>query len=134
MLQSEGYEVDTASDGQLAWEKLIQQPGTYEAVLLDLQMPRMDGLHLMRALREQESGWATPLLVMSANREALQQAVESGGCQVLEKPFDLAAVLALIDSCLACHAEHPREEGVRSYIGAVRQASNEVAHSFGIPL
>ena len=47
--------------------------------------------------------WATPLLVMSANRESLQQAVEFGGCQVLEKPFDLAAVLALIDRCLACH-------------------------------
>ena len=103
VLHSEGYEVDTACDGQLAWEKLIQQPDTYAAVMLDLQMLRMDGLHLMRALRQQEAGWATPLLVMSANREALQQAVGFGGCQVLEKPFDLAAVLALIDSCLACH-------------------------------
>jgi len=55
-LQSEGYEVDTASDGQFAWEKLTQQPGTYEAVILDLQMPRMDGLRLIRVLRQQEAG------------------------------------------------------------------------------
>jgi len=38
---------------------------------------------------------------MSANHEALLQAVELGGCQVLEKPLDLAAVLALVASCLA---------------------------------
>ena len=101
VLQSEGYEVDTASDGQLAWEKLIQQPDTYAAVLLDLQMPRMDGLQLIRALQQQEACLVAPLLAMRANREALQPAVEVGGCQVLEKPFDLAAVLVLVDSCLA---------------------------------
>ncbi len=101
LLQSEGYEVDTASDGQFAWGQLDQQPGTYDAVMLDVQMPRMDGLQLLQALRRQETGWAAPLLVMSANREALQQAVELGGCQVLEKPFDREMILTPVASCLA---------------------------------
>lgn len=100
LLESEGYAVDTASDGQLAWEKLTQQPGTYEAVLLDLEMPRMTGLQLIQALWQAEAVRAYPLLVMSADSEALQQAVRMGVSDVLEKPFDLDRLLALVATSL----------------------------------
>jgi DNA-binding response OmpR family regulator len=95
LLKSEGYEIDTASDGQCAWEHLSRQPGAYAAVLLDMGLPRLNGVQLIQRLQRQEDAWAHSLMVMSANREALQQAVEMGACYVLEKPFDLDALLAL---------------------------------------
>jgi CheY-like chemotaxis protein len=101
LLESEGYAVDTACDGQIAWEKLESQPGAYEAVFLDVNLPRMTGLQLIRALRQQETGRISPLVAMSANREALNQAAALGVRHVLEKPFDLEAVLALASTCVA---------------------------------
>jgi two-component system alkaline phosphatase synthesis response regulator PhoP len=100
LLESEGYYVDTASDGQSAWEKLNHHPGIYEAVLLDVCMPRMDGLQLIQMLWQQKAVWTRSLIVLSANSEALQQATRMGVCHVLEKPFDLDAVLALVSTCL----------------------------------
>ena len=101
LLEDEGYKVDTANDGQSAWEKLAQQPGAYEVVVLDVEMPHMDGLQLLRALRQPDVYHAHQLLVMSASSEALQQAVGMGVSHVLEKPFDLEALLALVATSLA---------------------------------
>lgn len=50
LLEDEAYEVDTAPDGFIAWEKLAQQPGKYEAILLDMHLPGLDGLQLLQAL------------------------------------------------------------------------------------
>ena len=100
LLESEGYTVDTASDGQIAWEKLARQMGTYAAVLTDIEMPHMNGLQLLQALKQPEADWGHPLLVMSANSEALQQAMRLGACQVLEKPFDLEVVLEMVATSL----------------------------------
>ena len=101
LLESEGYAVEIASDGQSAWEHLASQPGAYEAVFLDLHLPRMTGLQLIGELRQQEAGGVWPLVAMSADREALQQAVALGVRHVLEKPFDLEAVLALVSTRVA---------------------------------
>lgn len=101
LLEDEGYAVDSASDGQIAWEKLAQQPGTYDAILLDVEMPHMNGLQLIQALRQSEAVWAYSLIVMSANSEALQRVAGMGVGHVLEKPFDLEAVLALVATSLA---------------------------------
>jgi CheY-like chemotaxis protein len=103
LLESEGYEVETASNGQSAWEKLAPQPGIYAVVLIDIEMPRMNGLQLLRALKQLEADWVPPLLVMSANSEALQQAIGIGASHVLEKPFDLEVVLTLVATSLAWH-------------------------------
>lgn len=77
-LESEGYEVDTAEDGLLAWEKLTHQSANYEAILLDLTMPRMNGLQLIQALREQKETCLSQVIVISANEvDAQQDAIAS---------------------------------------------------------
>jgi CheY-like chemotaxis protein len=102
LLEDEGYEVDTASDGLMAWGKLEHQSGSYGAILLDLTMPGMDGLRLIQLLRQQEEAWLQFIIVISADLDAIRQAVRLGVCHVLVKPFDLERVLALVSTCYSC--------------------------------
>jgi CheY-like chemotaxis protein len=66
-----------------------------------MHLPRMTGLQVISALRQQESGRVWLLVAMSADREALQQAAALGVRHVLKKPFDLEAVLALVSARVA---------------------------------
>jgi DNA-binding response OmpR family regulator len=82
-LTSEGFEVITASNGLEGLEKVDQEPP--DVILLDLEMPVMDGRTFFRELRKQ--GNNTPVLILSAYgaREAQRELHADGS---LEKPFD----------------------------------------------
>ncbi len=68
LLEAGGLHVDTAVDGAQAIERLAQAPdGTYDAVLMDMQMPVMDGLTATRRLRAQARFAALPVIAMTAN-------------------------------------------------------------------
>lgn len=68
LLEAGGLHVDTAMDGAQAIERLAQAPdGTYDAVLMDMQMPVMDGLTATRRLRAQARFAALPVIAMTAN-------------------------------------------------------------------
>lgn len=109
-LTSEGYGVDRCFDGEEAWEYL--QAAEYDAVILDVMMPRLDGLSVLRRLRG--AGKRTPVLLLTA-RDAVADRVtglDSGANDYLVKPFALeelsARLRALIrsqsgagDSCLS---------------------------------
>lgn len=98
LLESEGYEVETATNGVAAWDKLVCQPEPYQAVLLDLTLPHMTGLQLIQALQQQHAALLRSVIVLSANTIALQQVLAMGIGHVLAKPFDLDTVLALLAS------------------------------------
>jgi DNA-binding response OmpR family regulator len=82
-LTSEGFEVITASNGLEGLEKVDQEPP--DVILLDLEMPVMDGRTFFRELRKQ--GNNTPVLILSAYgaRDAQRELHADGS---LEKPFD----------------------------------------------
>jgi CheY-like chemotaxis protein len=101
VLESEAYVVDTASDGLSALGKLIHQQAMPEIILLDLHMPRMNGLQLIAALRQQEAACLDSIIVLSADQDALQEASRLGIQHCLAKPFDLEALLELVSTCMA---------------------------------
>ncbi len=100
LLEEEAYEVDVAWDGLHAWNKLMTTAEMYDVIVLDLQMPRMDGLRLIQLLRRLRDTLLCSILVLSSDRDAIQQAISMGICHALVKPFDLDAVLAQISCCL----------------------------------
>lgn len=65
----------------------------YDLILLDLQMPRMSGFDVMRALRALHNGHRVGILVMSADPSAMLQSLEAGANSFLSKPFLLGDVL-----------------------------------------
>jgi two-component system OmpR family response regulator len=91
-LREDGYAVDTATDGADGLFKARGVP--YDAIVLDLMLPRMDGLTVLRELRG--AGRTTPVLVLTA-RDALQDRVkglDGGADDYLTKPFELAELAA----------------------------------------
>jgi CheY-like chemotaxis protein len=102
ILSLEGYIAETARDGREALALLETQP--YQAVLLDLMMPVMDGWELCRALAQRPAlRQRISVLLMSAG-EKLEQAQDLGADGYLAKPFDVNQLLEVLGP-LATQAE-----------------------------
>lgn len=97
-LQEAGFSVDTASDGEAGLRLALVHP--YDAVVLDLMLPRLDGLGLIRELRS--AGRATPVLVLSARDEVGDRVrgLDAGADDYLSKPFAFAELLARLRALL----------------------------------
>jgi two-component system response regulator HydG len=94
-LQQDGYEVESAADGPSALAKV--QETHYDIMLLDVKMPRMDGITVLKNLRESNAD--TAVVVMTAHG-AIQDAVEAmklGAYDYLLKPFDLEELSLIIE-------------------------------------
>lgn len=88
VLRREKFAVDSARDGWEAIEKLARND--YGAILLDLMMPRIDGLGVLHFLEENRPEMSEAVIVMSANLPGAVDAAREGRVsRVLEKPFDL---------------------------------------------
>ncbi len=101
LLEEEAYEVENANNGLAALDKIIQHKNAhqpYEAILLDLIMPCMNGLQLIQVLRHFDAAWLRSVIVLSGDQSAIQQAHRLGVCQSLTKPFNLETLLELISS------------------------------------
>jgi two-component system response regulator MprA len=110
-LRLEGYEVALAADGHEALERIDHRPP--DALVLDLLMPRVDGLELCRQLRH--SGDRTPVLMLTA-RDAVADRVtglDAGADDYLVKPFALDELLARIRALLRRSEPGGRREPLR---------------------
>ena len=99
-LRSSGYEVIEAVDGQDALDKIGER--RVDLVLTDQNMPRMDGLTLIRRLRDQERFQRTPILVLTteSSDEMKQAGRAAGATGWMVKPFDPARLLEVIGKVL----------------------------------
>ncbi len=102
ILESEGYTVATAENGLEALRAL--ETVSPELVLLDMQMPVLDGWEFARKLRER--GLRLTILVVSAAQEARRWAREIGACGALRKPFELFDLLEAVSQ--QCHVPGSR--------------------------
>lgn len=93
-MEDEGYSVDRCFNGQ---DGLDYALGTdYDVIILDIMMPRMDGLEMVRRLRK--NGSSTPVLFLTARDSVADrvQGLESGGDYYLVKPFDFQELMAVV--------------------------------------
>ncbi|HEX5501787.1 MAG TPA: response regulator [Thermomicrobiales bacterium] len=93
-LREDGYAVREAGSGRQALDILAAWPP--DLILLDLMMPEMDGRAFRAGQRERGLAAGAPLIVVSASRWADDQARELGAVAGVAKPFDLLALLALV--------------------------------------
>lgn len=97
-LEKSGYEVVTSSRGDHALKFFASRP--VDLVLLDLKMPGMDGISVLRELREHSASVPILLLTAYATVPTAVEATKLGATDYLRKPFDLEDVLLRISRCL----------------------------------
>ena len=105
LLEEAGFEVDTAGNGKVAVEKVdAASADRYDLILMDIQMPVMNGYEATRAIRalpDAEKA-ALPIVAITANAfdEDRQNAAKAGMNGHLSKPFDMQQLLAMIEEVL----------------------------------
>ncbi len=105
ILEEQGFSVDVASDGIVAVEKMESaHAGQYDLILMDIQMPRMDGYEATRRIRSLEDREKAniPIYAMTANAfdEDKQKALDAGLNGHIVKPIDIAVLMAVLKGAL----------------------------------
>jgi DNA-binding response OmpR family regulator len=99
-LQAEGHEVEVVSDGEMAIEKLLEKRETFDIIVLDVMLPGKSGFEVAALLREKKN--YVPILMLTARGrpEDVLEGFACGADDYLAKPFELAILIARIDSLL----------------------------------
>jgi DNA-binding response OmpR family regulator len=116
-LEAEGYEVETTGDAESAQPLLMDPDRTFDAVVLDVMLPGMNGFTLAKQLRA--AGQFVPILMLTArgSAEDVLSGFEAGADDYLPKPFELEVLLARINALLR------RREWLQRHISDEKQAS-----------
>ena len=118
-LCSEGYEVDSAPDGDCGLKKATKEP--FDLVILDVMLPRKSGLDVCREMRA--AGMAVPVLMLTARNQTVDKVVgfKIGGDDYLSKPFDTLELMARIEALIRRSRISPRDAPSNIHtIGEVR--------------
>jgi len=106
-LKQSGYAVDHAPDGEAGLVKA--QTCSYDAVVVDLMLPRLDGLSLIQQLRAKDRNMPVLILSAKASVDDRVRGLQAGGDDYLTKPFAFSELLARIQALIrrATHAPEP---------------------------
>ena len=109
LLEQEGYTPRTAVDGREALRALAEE--RFDAVLLDMVMPEVDGLEVLRTVKGDSRLWHIPVIMVSAVEEtdSIVACLELGAEDYLLKPFDPVLLRARLNGCLARKRFHNLE-------------------------
>ncbi len=99
-LQAEGHAVEVAADGESALDRLVEKKERFDAVVLDVMLPGKSGFDVASLLREKKN--YVPILMLTARGrpEDVLQGFASGADDYLPKPFELAILIARLESLL----------------------------------
>jgi len=105
VLKPNGYQVMTAMDGQRGLKRILTEKP--DLVILDLNMPKMDGLEILKALRQQQVNIPVILITFYGSEQVAQQALQLGAAGYVVKPFTVADMLNAIQKALAGRRSPP---------------------------
>jgi PAS domain S-box-containing protein len=103
MMTKRGWQTESVESGREAMEKWAN--GDFDLILMDLQMPEMNGLEATRAIREKETKWGKRTCIIGltahASSEVRDQCLASGMDQVLKKPVQMNELFSAIETCFS---------------------------------
>ena len=128
-LRVEGYEVDTASDGQSAM--VAAQRNEYDIAILDVRMPDMSGVDLAQRLKQLAN---MPVLFLSAynDKDIVEAALAEGGLGYMVKPIDIPQLVPAIEAALARGQELQSLNHVTGQLQSALSGGRAVSTAIGI--
>jgi signal transduction histidine kinase/ActR/RegA family two-component response regulator len=117
LLQKAGMQVTLAEDGRAGLEAVVAAPDAFDVVLMDVQMPVMDGYSATAAIRAQLGAAAPPVVAMTANAMVEQQgeSLRAGMAAHVSKPIDVNELYAVLVRVMAARAQ-----GAQGTVGAAK--------------
>jgi DNA-binding response OmpR family regulator len=99
-LQAEGHSAEVAADGEMALQRLVEKKEHFDAVVLDVMLPGKSGFEVAASLREKKN--YVPILMLTARGrpEDVLEGFAAGADDYLPKPFELAILIARLESLL----------------------------------
>jgi DNA-binding NtrC family response regulator len=121
ILEDEGYAVTAAEDGRAARKAL--QERRPDLIMLDIWMPDVDGITLLKEWGEDEEGLPCPVIMMSGHGtvETAVEATRHGAYDFLEKPLSLAKLLLTVERALEAEQLKQENVGLRRHVQAVHE-------------
>lgn len=123
ILGEEGYEIHSAGNGADAWQLLAESPKSFDVVLLDRMLPDMDGIEILRRMKDRREMAHLPVIMQTSmsGSEAVAEGLKAGAYYYLVKPFAAETLIAIVGAAIRDHQDYldlQRE---------VRQASRSMA-------
>jgi len=110
LLGGTGLDIDIAENGRIALEKFKASPEAYNLILMDVQMPEMDGYAASTAIRDLTSAYAReiPIIAMTANvfKEDIEKCLASGMNDHISKPIDQHVLMEKLHTYLEQRAKN----------------------------
>ncbi|MCW9048091.1 MAG: response regulator [Gammaproteobacteria bacterium] len=91
-LENEGYEVHTNTDPQVAMQRIASE--RFDLILLDIMMPDVNGLEILKFTKQQEINRFTPVVMLTANEDmnSVRDCLTNGALEYITKPFNIVSV------------------------------------------
>lgn len=124
-MSRQGHEVETASDGEAAWESLEHED--FDVILCDINMPRLDGIRLLRRLREKSQN--PPEVIMLTGQATVETAIEAmklGAYDYLTKPYRITELAALVQQAAEKQKLKIDNQRLRAQIERTHQSMPEI--------
>jgi len=121
----QGHEVECAADGEAAWEMLEEQD--FDVLLCDINMPRLDGLGLLRRTREQSQN--PPEVIMLTGQATVESAIEAmklGAYDYLTKPYRIGELSALVNAAAEKQQLKVDNQRLRAQIARTHRSLPEI--------
>lgn len=124
-LSGEGYELLTATDGKDALKQVLGlRP---DLILLDIRMPKLDGVTLCKALRVYKETHSIPIIMLTAlsSRDRLEECMAAGADDFVGKPFDVVELRMRVRAMLKLKQVNDEVDRLQKYILTLREMRDE---------
>ena len=132
LLETANIDIDDAYDGKMAVELFLKNKNKYELILMDLQMPIMDGYEATKIIRETDN--AIPIIALTANarREDVEKTEEAGMNEHLNKPVDIEKLYETLLKYIPLKVESHEVEKVVDSIEQVKPSFVNIDTDIGL--